>query len=177
MKYEPQYAVFFRHNLELTTNLGVVKKAAEQLRVILSSTEIRKAIADAHQFGASSHAIQKAISSKILELGFTTEKKGLFANFKVAGIRPDFYRPVSGGGILFEVERGKTIANNMDLLDVWKTHICPDARHLFLMVPILRVTAKGSKQKIFLSVENRVGAFFAEKVKDIDVDSVHIFGY
>jgi hypothetical protein len=96
---------------------------------------------------------------------------------KVPGIRPDFYKPLAEGGILIEVERGKTIANNMDLLDVWKTHICPNANHLFLLVPQVRVTKTGGKQKIYATVLNRVGAFFAEKTEPIDVDSVHIFGY
>jgi hypothetical protein len=45
------------------------------------------------------------------------------------------------------------------------------------MVPLIRVTAKGAQQKVFNTVEKRVGAFFAENVGAIDVDSVHIFGY
>jgi hypothetical protein len=110
-------------------------------------------------------------------LGFSSERKGLFANFKVAGLRPDYFKQVDGGGILFEVERGKTIANNMDLLDVWKTHICKEARHLFLMVPKIRKTEKGAEQKIFNTVCNRMESFFQENVQPIDVDSVHIFGY
>ena len=35
-----------------------------------------------------------------------------------------------------EVERGKTTTNNMDLLDIYKCHICEEANHLFLFVPI-----------------------------------------
>ena len=65
----------------------------------------------------------------------------------------------------------------MDLLDVWKTHICAEAKHLFLMVPLIRVTKTGGQQKIFNTVEKRIGAFFAENVLAIDVDSVHLFGY
>ena len=72
---------------------------------------------------------------------------------------------------------GKTIANNMDLLDVWKTHICQEAKHLFLLVPVIRVTEKGGEQKVFKFVEKRIGAFFSPHVKPIDVDSVHLFGY
>ena len=95
----------------------------------------------------------------------------------VSGIRPDYYKHLEGGGILFEVERGKTIANNMDLLDVWKTHICPSAKHLFLMVPRIRVTGSHQEQKIFQSVEKRIGTFFGEEARDIDVETVHLFGY
>jgi hypothetical protein len=32
---------------------------------------------------------------------------------------------------------GKALANNMDLLDLWKCHICREAHHLFLVVPFL----------------------------------------
>ena len=38
-------------------------------------------------------------------LGFTSEKKGLFADYKVAGLRPDYFKKVGDSGILFEVER------------------------------------------------------------------------
>jgi hypothetical protein len=110
-------------------------------------------------------------------LGFVSEKKGLFAAYKVSGIRPDYFKSLAGGGILFEVERGKTIANNMDLLDVWKTHLCSEAKHLFLMVPNIRVTEKGGSQKIFNTVENRIETFFLSESTPIDVNSVHLFGY
>jgi hypothetical protein len=65
----------------------------------------------------------------------------------------------------------------MDLLDVWKTHLCSEAKHLFLMVPNVRVTEKGTAQKIFNTVENRIETFFLTESKPIDVHSVHIFGY
>jgi hypothetical protein len=110
-------------------------------------------------------------------LGFVSEKKGLFAGYKVSGIRPDYFKSLAGGGILFEVERGKTIANNMDLLDVWKTHLCSEAKHLFLMVPNIRDTEKGGSQKIFNTVDDRIETFFLDENKPIDVNSVHIFGY
>ena len=59
------------------------------------------------------------------ELGFENEKKGLFKDYKVAGLRPDYFHPTAG--ILLEVERGKTHMNNMDLLDMWNCHICNQA--------------------------------------------------
>lgn len=154
-----------------------VFEVARNFKMALDEEEVRKGIEDAHQFGASSHRIQEVVTPAALRLGFTSEKKGLFSEMKVPGIRPDFYRPLADGGILIEVERGKTIANNMDLLDVWKTHICPSANHLFLLVPQVRVTKTGGRQKIYATVLNRVGAFFAEKTEPIDVESVHIFGY
>jgi hypothetical protein len=154
-----------------------VSELARNFKMALEDEEILRGIEDAHQFGASSHRIQEVVTPAALLLGFTSEKKGLFSEMKVPGIRPDFYKPLADGGILMEVERGKTIANNMDLLDVWKTHICPNANHLFLLVPQVRVTKTGGRQKIFATVLNRVGAFFTEKTKPIDVESVNIFGY
>jgi hypothetical protein len=117
------------------------------------------------------------ILEEMTSLGFSSEKKGLFSHYVVSGIRPDYYKPIQGGGVLFEVERGKTIANNMDLLDVWKTHICKEANHLFLLVPKVRVQASGGKQKIFNTVANRLEAFFEPSANPIDVDSVTLFGY
>ena len=150
---------------------------ALSLKGMLEEEAVSAAIELAHTFGASSHRIQEAITPCLESLGFASEKKGLFSDIKVPGIRPDFYKEIPGGGIIVEVERGKTIANNMDLLDVWKTHICPSANHLFLLVPQIRVTKAGTRQKIYLTVLNRVGAFFAETTDPIDVESVHVFGY
>ena len=155
---------------------GVLGTALD-LKTMLEGELVSAAIESAHTFGASSHRIQEAITPSLVSLGFTSEKKGLFADIKVPGIRPDFYKAIANGGIIVEVERGKTIANNMDLLDVWKTHICPSANHLFLLVPQIRVTKTGSKQKIYATVLNRVGTFFADTTNPVDVDSVHIFGY
>jgi hypothetical protein len=72
---------------------------------------------------------------------------------------------------------GKTIANNMDLLDVWKTHICREANHLFLLVPKIRVSKDQREAKIYPVVKNRLETFFDANVSAIDVDSIHLFGY
>jgi hypothetical protein len=158
-------------------NLSETLLASRQVNEILNDQNVKKAIAEVHKFGASSHTVQKSILRQMESLGFVSEKKGLFASYKVSGIRPDYFKPLPGGGILFEVERGKTIANNMDLLDVWKTHLCLEAKHLFLMVPNIRVTEKGGSQKIFKTVENRIETFFLNESTPIDVNSVHLFGY
>jgi hypothetical protein len=154
-----------------------VAKTAQAILEILNRKSILEKISQAHVFGASSHTIQKAILPQMLELGFSSEKKQLFSEYKVGGLRPDYYKPLAKGGILFEVERGKTIANNMDLLDVWKTHICKEANHLFLLVPNIRVSKNQNEAKIFPSVKNRIETFFNENISAIDVDSVHLFGY
>ena len=169
--------MFIRPGLVESENLKKALETSRQVSEILNDKKVKDAIAEVHKFGASSHNVQKSILDQMVSLGFVSEKKGLFASYKVSGIRPDYFKPLPGGGILFEVERGKTIANNMDLLDVWKTHLCSEAKHLFLMVPNLRVTEKGSSQKIFNTVENRIETFFLNESTPIDVNSVHLFGY
>ena len=171
------FHVLSRVDLTSTSDFREVSKLANSVFEILNKKSVKDAISKAHVFGASSHTIQKAILPQVLELGFSSEKKQLFSEYKVGGLRPDYYKPLSKGGILFEVERGKTIANNMDLLDVWKTHICKEANHLFLLVPNIRVSKNLSESKIFPSVKNRLETFFNENISAIDVDSVHLFGY
>ena len=177
MEVTESYRVFLRPGLPESQNLTQTLTASRQVLEILKTKKVRNTIAEVHKFGASSHTVQKSILNQMEALGFVSEKKGLFASYKVSGIRPDYYKSLTGGGILFEVERGKTIANNMDLLDVWKTHLCLEAKHLFLMVPKIRVNEKGGEQKIFNTVENRIETFFLDESKPIDVHSVHIFGY
>ena len=171
------FHVLSRIDLNSTSDFREVSKLANSVLEILNKKSVKDAISKAHVFGASSHTIQKAILPEVLELGFSSEKKQLFSEYKVGGLRPDYYKPLSKGGILFEVERGKTIANNMDLLDVWKTHICKEANHLFLLVPNIRVSKNLNEAKIFPSVKNRLETFFNENISAIDVDSVHLFGY
>ena len=171
------FHVLSRVDLTSTSDFREVSKLANSVFEILNKKSVKDAISKAHVFGASSHTIQKAILPQVLELGFSSEKKQLFSEYKVGGLRPDYYKPLSKGGILFEVERGKTIANNMDLLDVWKTHICKEANHLFLLVPNIRVSKTLNEAKIFPSVKNRLETFFNENISAIDVDSVHLFGY
>ena len=177
MGIEENYAFFENASEANLLNIETVRRIAKDVRKILESAEIKKLISEAHVFHASSHAIQSAILPEMLKLGFSSEKTGLFSEYKVSGIRPDYFYDVDGGGILFEVERGKTIANNMDLLDIWKTHLCNEANHLFLLVPKIRVSENGSQQKIFQSVVNRIETFFLPSQRPINVHSVHIYGY
>jgi len=177
MEGTESYRVFLRPGLADSENLKKALEISRQVKEILKDQKVKDAIAEVHKFGASSHKVQISILDQMVSLGFVSEKKGLFASYKVSGIRPDYFKSLTGGGILFEVERGKTIANNMDLLDVWKTHLCSEARHLFLMVPNIRVTEKGGSQKIFNTVENRIETFFLKESTPIDVNSVPLFGY
>ena len=75
-----------------------------------------------------------------------------------------------------EVERGKTVLNNMDLLDVWKCHICESANYLFLIVPQMRHDGAGKLWPTYPNVVKRLQSFFV-KNNYINIDAIFIFGY
>lgn len=78
----------------------------------------------------------------------------------------------------FGSERGGTTANSHDLKDLWKTHVASDAHHLFLVVPVeLRNELGTVRERPFRKVVRRMGAFFGDSRREIDVVSVHVFGY
>ena len=93
--------------------------------------------------------------------------------------RPDFfYRLGPDQGVIAEVERGGTVTNNHDLKDIWKAHIARDVQHLFLIVPNSNWREDGqARERPFLRVRNRMGAFFGDRRREIDVLTCHIFGY
>lgn len=151
-----------------------VEKIAIDLRSFLDQDFIRKKLEQTHKPHAKSGDIQAIFLSKAEELGFVSERKALFKDYR---LRPDYYKSLGEGkGIIMEVERGKTTVNNMDLLDVWKCHICNEANYLFLIVPIIRQTEKGGKSNVFNNVNRRLKAFF-EEGNEINVDAIFIFGY
>lgn len=172
------YSVHKRSDINKYSEFEEVNNLSVKVFKHLQEDAIRNQIAKTHTLGASSHQIQKIVKEFLITLGFTSEKKGLFDGYSVAGLRPDYYKKVGDSGILFEVERGKTNANNMDLLDIWKTHICKEAHHLFLLVPVFRQTKSNPKgTKIFIGVDKRIGSFFEDEITQINVRSVSIFGY
>lgn len=83
---------------------------------------------------------------------------------------------VGDTGILLEVERGKAITNNMDLLDLWKCHICDNARFLFLIVPVERPSENKRKIRAFHDAGRRLAPFFLRQ-NYVNVDAVFLFGY
>jgi hypothetical protein len=175
---EIYYSVHKRSDIDRFSEFEEVNTLSLKVHEYLQKDEIRQQIGKTHALGASSHEIQKIVKDFVLNLGFTSERKGLFAEYDVAGLRPDYFKKVGESGILFEVERGKTNANNMDLLDMWKTHICKQAHHLFLMVPVMRQTATNPKgTKIYMGVDKRIASFFEDEENQINVRSVSIFGY
>ena len=154
-----------------------VKATAEELFEILNNEEVLEKINLANQPGNKSQMIQKAFEYEATKLGFTSEKKGLFLQYSTAALRPDYYKKLNKSGIILEVERGKTIQNNMDLLDIWKCHICAEADYLFLMVPKkLFQNSKGKYEKCFEKVCSRIAAFYNNN-NYINVKATFIFGY
>jgi hypothetical protein len=64
----------------------------------------------------------------------------------------------------------------MDLLDLWKCHICEHASYLFLIVPQERPSQNGSIMWHFKSAQKRLATFFEPK-NHVNVDAVFLFGY
>ena len=118
------FALLKKRGIEASPTFVAVRDLAERLRNHLDEDQSQSLIRERHILGASSHVIQEIVLQNALELGFQSERKGLFANYEVSALRPDYYRALDKSGVLLEVERGKTITNNMDLLDLWKCHIC-----------------------------------------------------
>lgn len=174
------YARFVRSSLTSgeAAELEVVDGLAEQLRRHLAAEASR--ITQVHVHRASSTAVQKVVSELLRErLGFSEEVVLSPESGFVTQARPDFvYALGDGRGVLAEVERGGTTTNNHDLKDMWKAHIASDAHHLFLVVPHANWAEDGrAREKPFLRVSRRVGAFFGSPRREVDVVSAHVFGY
>jgi len=112
-------------------------------------------------------------------LGFREEVTLTPTEGFVTRARPDFvYSLGPGRGIIAEVERGGTTTNNHDLKDLWKTHIAPDAQHLFLIVPNANWNETGAaREHPYTRVLSRLSTFFGDPRREIDVISLHVFGY
>lgn len=65
----------------------------------------------------------------------------------------------------------------MDLLNLWKCHICTSAEYLFLLVPqLLLQNTSGKPTKPFSAVVKRMGSFFMPG-NYTNVKGVDVFGY
>jgi hypothetical protein len=158
--------------------LATVDSLAQSLRGYLETSA--PDIDLVHVHGGQSADVQ-LIAARLLrtELGFAEEQRFGDEVGLTTRARPDFiYRLGAGRGILAEVERGGTTTNNHDLKDFWKTHIAPDAQHLFLVVPHANWSAGGKpRERPFIRVSQRLAAFFGDERREVDVVSAHIFGY
>lgn len=133
----------------------------------------------AHVVGAQSAAIQRIVGGTLLDIGFSEEVVLTPQDGIVTRARPDFVRELGRGrGVMAEVERGGTVNNNHDLKDLWKAHIAVDIQHLVLIVPNLNwKTDGGGREKPFPRVCQRVGAFFGDPRREVDILSAHVIGY
>jgi len=175
-----RYVRYARHTLspKEAAELRRVDDLAGQLSAYLDqrATEIDRV----HVHNAKSRDVQDIVADLLCgALGFGQEVVLTPQDGFVTRARPDFYYGLGPGrGVLAEVERGGTVNNNHDLKDLWKTHIAVDAQHLFLIVPLANWQANGnSREKPFVRVAQRLGAFFGDDRREVDVLSVHVFGY
>ena len=159
---------------------AAVKAVATALYEHLLEPGTQAAIDAVNKPGVSSAQVQATLLAQATELGFHSERQGLFATYTTPGLRPDYYRavPEHGTGIILEVERGKTTINNMDLLDLWKCHICAEAHHLFLLVPqVLQQNVNNPRvTRPYDYVKKRLPSFFTARTYT-NVRSCWLFGY
>jgi hypothetical protein len=163
---------------EEVTELDLVDSLASQLQTHIDATAAR--IAQLHVHNAQSGPLQHHFSELLKDrLAFREEVVLTPQQGLVTRARPDFFFELAPGrGVIAEVERGGTTTNNHDLKDLWKTHVAPDAQHLFLMVPNNNWRADGRpRERPFPLVARRLGAFFGDSRREIDVLSAHVFGY
>ncbi len=159
-------------------DVRAVTAMAIELQTALDSAE--EAIQAAHVSRAPSRAIQQIVSSTLKErLGFHEEVVLTPEDGLVVRPRPDFvYTLSTGRKVIAEVERGGTTTNNHDLKDMWKAHIARDVAHLILVVPNRNWYADGSgRERPYRAVIRRIGAFFGDPRREVDVSSAHIIGY
>ncbi len=158
--------------------LAVVDALAARLSHHLESRTAEIDVVHVH--GAGSSAVQRIVAELLRDsLGFGEEVVLTPQDGLVTRARPDFfYRLGPDRGVLAEVERGGTTTNNHDLKDFWKAHVSPDAQHLFLVVPMANWAAGGAaRERPFVRVARRLGAFFGDERREVDVLSAHVFGY
>lgn len=162
-------------------DLATIQRVDELALALRTALDLQvTAIDAAHIHGAKSLAIQEIVSSVLKgDLGFDEEVLLTREDGIVSRPRPDFFfRLGPNEGVIAEVERGGTVNNNHDLKDIWKAHIAPDAQHLFLVVPNTNWKQDGaSREKPFVRVTHRMGAFFGDPRREIDVLTCHVFGY
>lgn len=152
---------FVRSDLASSSEWSEIQGIAAALVDHMNEPNVYEALCRANVPGSKSQDIQRIIGEKTAELGFRDESKGLFASYSTRGLTPDYYREVGCTGVILEVERGKTINNNMDFLDFWKCHICRVASFLVLLVPVeLRHNYEDSPTRAFKAASNRLESFF-----------------
>ena len=152
---------FVRSDLAASSEWNEIQRIVTELVDYMNRPNVYAQLCKANVPRSESQNVQAVIKDKTSELGFRDESKGLFAGYSTRGLKPDYYREVGCTGVILEVERGKTINNNMDFLDFWKCHICRVASFLILLVPTeLRHNDKDRPTQAFRAASNRLESFF-----------------
>ena len=86
-----------------------VSDVANRLHDHLNTESALRRVDAVNRPGRSSAAVQDTFL-EFAQLDFESEKKGLFSEDDLA-LRPDYYLKLDTGGIILEVERGKTTIN------------------------------------------------------------------
>ncbi len=171
-----QRTIYQQDEFADTNESRAIQEISDKLLAHLNTPDALTLMLSANLPGVSSAMVQATFLPFATELGFTSEAKGLFTEYR-NNLRPDYFRKVGDNGIILEVERGKTTTNNMDLLDFWKCHLCHHADYLFLMVPqALKHNATMTPKREYNSVVKRLETFFMPG-NATNVRAVHIFGY
>lgn len=171
-----ELSAFARDDFRGSAEYDQVAAIAERLLSHLNDPQVQHLIAEANRPQAPSRGIQVSFQPFAAELGFHDESKGLFAGYESA-VRPDYFLPLGETGILLEVERGKTVRNNMDYLDFWKCHVCESAHYLFLLVPRqLQHNDVMRPVNEYAAVCRRLGTFFVPR-NYTNVRALFVFGY
>ena len=177
---KPLIEIFIQDDFVSSDEWKEVKKLSNKLFKLLSEPDVIKRIKKVNQPGVSSHKIQEVITHESEKIGFKSEIKGLFSNYKNSKLRPDFHKKIMNTGVIIEVEKGQTVQNNNDLKDFWKCHICEEVNYLFLFVPQILIQNEEDKikksKKPYKDVCNHMTSFF-EPQNYTNVRGVIVFGY
>lgn len=175
-----RYQRFVRSNLTDTETSEVAKVSALAERLAHHLADHAPQIDLVHVHAAQSSAVQTIVATLLRErLGFREEVVLPAEEGFTTRARPDFVFALGPGrGVIAEVERGGTTTNNHDLKDLWKTHIATNAQHLFLVVPNANWNEAGApRERPYARVVTRLGSFFGDERREVDVVSLHVFGY
>lgn len=136
-----------------------------------------------HRWRAKSDDIQALFFPWLAErYTVSVEKTEGFEDTATKRNRPDAQIWLDETGsrrVLVDVERGGTVTNGHDLKDLWKAHLSPLTQHLFMVVPnsIEDEDGKPRSDQAFLRCSARLGSFFKSRRTEVDVWSLHLFGY
>ena len=155
----------------------LVRGLSNKFYEFLNLPNTMELIEEKNRPGVKSHEIQEIILLQSNELGFKSEKEGLFSNYQKK-VRPDFYKQIGETGIIIEVERGQSLQNNNIFKDFWKCHICEKVNYLFLFVPqkLVQNTSNLSGERTFKRVCDNLDPFF-ETQNYTNVRGLSVFGY